>query len=104
VSVARTLLPEPLLAQTLNPLNIDGRALVRFVGLGSRGDVCRGLLPAWLGRNRRTPFGYGSGVFSSGRSALKVTLAEVFAPMDRRLRGRARKAGVDRPRRKVQSR
>ncbi len=49
VSVARALLPEPLLLQTLNPLNLDGRALAATSVAGVVATLASGLLPAWLG-------------------------------------------------------
>jgi predicted permease len=48
VSVARTLLPTPLLLQTLNPLSLDNRALVATCVAGLVATVGIGLLPAWL--------------------------------------------------------
>ena len=49
VSVARALLPEPMLLQTLNPLNLDARALVATSIAGVMATLASGLLPAWLG-------------------------------------------------------
>jgi putative ABC transport system permease protein len=49
VSVARALLPEPMLLQTLNPLNLDARALVATSLAGVLATLASGLLPAWLG-------------------------------------------------------
>ncbi len=49
VSVARALLPEPMLLQTLNPLNLDARALVATSIAGVLATLASGLLPAWLG-------------------------------------------------------
>ena len=49
VSVARALLPEPLLMQTLNPLDLDGRALAATSVAGVVATLAAGLLPAWLG-------------------------------------------------------
>lgn len=49
VSVARALLPEPLLMQTLNPLDLDQRALVATSVAGVAATLVAGLLPAWLG-------------------------------------------------------
>ena len=49
VSVARALLPEPMLLQTLNPLNLDGRALAATSVAGVMATLASGLLPAWLG-------------------------------------------------------
>lgn len=48
VSVARAFLPEPLLQQTLNPLNIDGRTLLASSIAGLAAMTAAGLLPAWL--------------------------------------------------------
>jgi predicted permease len=49
VSIARALLPEPLLLQTLNPVNLDARALVGTSLSGLVAVLVAGLLPAWLG-------------------------------------------------------
>jgi putative ABC transport system permease protein len=49
VALARGLLPEPILLQTLNPLNLDARALVATSVAGVMGMFGSGLLPAWLG-------------------------------------------------------
>ena len=49
VSVARALLPEPMLLQTLNPLNLDARALAATSVAGVMATLASGLLPAWLG-------------------------------------------------------
>ncbi len=49
VEAARTLLPEPLLAQTLNSLNLDARALIATSFAGVVATLIAGLVPAWLG-------------------------------------------------------
>jgi predicted permease len=49
VSIARALIPEPLLMQTLNPLNLDQRALAATSVFGLLATLAAGLLPAWLG-------------------------------------------------------
>jgi predicted permease len=49
VSVARALLPEAMLLQTLNPLNLDARALAATSLAGVMATLVSGLLPAWLG-------------------------------------------------------
>jgi putative ABC transport system permease protein len=49
VSVAWALLPEPMLLQTLNPLNLDARALAATSVAGVVATLASGLLPAWLG-------------------------------------------------------
>jgi predicted permease len=49
VSIARALVPGPLLTQTLNPLNLDERALAVSSVAGLVATVAAGLLPAWLG-------------------------------------------------------
>ena len=49
VSTARVLLPEALLLRTLNPLNIDLRALGIASASGVVAVVATGLLPAWIG-------------------------------------------------------
>ncbi len=49
VSVARALMPEPILLQTLNPLNLGARALAATSAAGVLATLASGLLPAWLG-------------------------------------------------------
>lgn len=49
VSAAQALLPEPMLLQTLNPLNLDARALSATSIAGVIATLASGLLPAWLG-------------------------------------------------------
>jgi predicted permease len=49
VSTARVLLPEALLLRTLNPLNIDLRALGIASVSGVIAVLATGLLPAWIG-------------------------------------------------------
>lgn len=49
VSIARALIPEPLLMQTLNPLNLDQRALAATSVSGLLATLAAGFLPAWLG-------------------------------------------------------
>jgi putative ABC transport system permease protein len=49
VSIARALLPEPLLLQTLNPMNLDARTLVATSVSGLVAILAAGLVPAWLG-------------------------------------------------------
>jgi putative ABC transport system permease protein len=49
VSLARALLPEVVVAQSLNPLALDGRALAVSSAAGCAGALLAGLLPAWLG-------------------------------------------------------
>jgi predicted permease len=49
VAIARALLPEPLLLQTLNPLNLDARALSATSLAGLSATLAAGLVPAWLG-------------------------------------------------------
>lgn len=49
VSIARALLPEPLLRQTLNPLSLDERAIAATCVSGFVAVLAAGLLPAWLG-------------------------------------------------------
>jgi putative ABC transport system permease protein len=48
VSIARALLPEPMLLQTLNPLNLDARALAVTSMAGLLATLASGLVPAWL--------------------------------------------------------
>lgn len=49
VSLSRTFLPEAFLLRTLNPLNIDARALAATSVSGVVATVAAGLLPAWIG-------------------------------------------------------
>lgn len=49
VSVARAYLPEAFLLRTLNPLNIDLRALAVTSVTGGVATLGAGLLPAWIG-------------------------------------------------------
>jgi len=49
VSIARALLPAPLLLQTLNPLSLDERAFAATAVAGLLATLAAGLLPAWLG-------------------------------------------------------
>ena len=48
VSLARAFLPEAFLLRTLNPLNIDLRALAITSVAGIVGTLAAGLLPAWM--------------------------------------------------------
>ena len=54
VAVASTLLPPRFLVQSLNPVNLDQRALVVATLLAITATVVAGLLPAWIG-TRGTP-------------------------------------------------
>jgi len=49
VSLARTFLPEAFLIRTLNPLDLDARALAFTAGVGLVATIAAGVLPAWLG-------------------------------------------------------
>ncbi len=49
VSLARGFLPEAFLVRTLNPLNIDVRALAVTSAAGILATLAAGLLPAWIG-------------------------------------------------------
>jgi putative ABC transport system permease protein len=53
VSVARSYLPEAFLIRTLNPLDLDTRALAFTVAAGLLATIAAGLLPAWLGSRTR---------------------------------------------------
>lgn len=48
VSMARSLLPDAFLLQTLNPLNIDVRTLTLTAVAGVLGSTMAGVLPAWM--------------------------------------------------------
>ena len=49
VSVARGLLPDVLLSRSLNPVNLDVRALLAASAAGVIGTIVAGALPAWIG-------------------------------------------------------
>ena len=49
VSLGRAVIPQPLLLQTLNPLDLDARALAATSCVGVAAALMSGLLPAWLG-------------------------------------------------------
>jgi predicted permease len=49
VALARTFLPEAFLLRTLNPLNLDVRALAAASAAGMLATLAAGLLPAWIG-------------------------------------------------------
>jgi len=49
VALARTLIPQQLLAQTLNAFDVDGRALAVTSLAGLAATLAAGWLPAWLG-------------------------------------------------------
>lgn len=78
VSLSRTFLPEAFLLRTLNPLNIDARALAVTSVSGVVATLAAGLLPAWIGTRtdsetslRITEW---SGTESRGARALTRTL------------------------------
>jgi predicted permease len=48
ISLSQTFLPEAFLIRTLNPLNLDLRALLVASGAGIAGTLAAGLLPAWI--------------------------------------------------------
>jgi putative ABC transport system permease protein len=81
VSVSRALLPEALLLQTLNPLNLDARALVVTSVAGVLGTLAAGLLPAWLSTrtdaNEALRVADRSGTEARGARALTRTLLVV---------------------------
>ena len=54
VSVTRVLLPQAFVVQSLNPLNVDQRALAVAALLAIVATLLAGLLPAWIG-TRGTP-------------------------------------------------
>jgi predicted permease len=49
VSLSRAFLPEAFLLRTLNPVNLDARALVVAVSAGFVAALVAGVLPAWIG-------------------------------------------------------
>ncbi len=74
VSIARAFLPEPILQQTLNPLNIDGRGLLASSAAGLIATMAAGLLPAWLS----TRADAGESLRVSGRSGTEPRGARVL--------------------------
>jgi putative ABC transport system permease protein len=54
VAVARGFLPESFLLQTLNPLNVDYRAIAAASFAGFAATVIAGLIPAWIGTTPNT--------------------------------------------------
>ncbi len=57
VALARVYLPESFLLRSLNPVNLDVRAVAAASALGFLATVLSGVLPAWLGT---TPGGHGA--------------------------------------------
>lgn len=49
VAIARGYLPESFLLRSLNPLNLDGRAIAAASALGFLATILSGILPAWVG-------------------------------------------------------
>jgi predicted permease len=49
VSVSRAVLPEAFMLRTLNPLDLDGRALLVASAFGVLATIVAGVLPAWIG-------------------------------------------------------
>jgi predicted permease len=54
LALSRGLLPQAVLVRTLNPLNVDGRALLATSLVGVTATLLFGLLPAWLGTRVHT--------------------------------------------------
>lgn len=52
IAVARAFLPEAFLLRTLNPLNLDARALMTAAAGGVLATIVTGVWPAWLGTRR----------------------------------------------------
>jgi predicted permease len=86
VSIARALIPQPLLTQTLNPLSLDDRALAAASILGLLATVSAGLMPAWLGTrvragdslrvaDRSETVARGARAFTRGLLVIEVALA-----------------------------
>jgi len=53
VGLARGLLPDALLSRSLNPVNLDVRALLAASAAGVIGTIVAGALPAWIGTSVR---------------------------------------------------
>ncbi len=53
MALTRNWLPEALLIRTLNPINLDARALVVAAACGVAATMAAGVLPAWLGTRAR---------------------------------------------------
>jgi predicted permease len=75
VAMSRALLPEAFLLRTLNPLNLDARALVAASVGGVLATMVSGLLPAWIG-TRVDPLG---SLRMADRSGTQTRAAKSFA-------------------------
>lgn len=78
VSLSRAFLPEAFLLRTLNPLNIDARALAVTSVSGVVATLAAGLLPAWIGTRTDSEttlrITEGGGTESRGARAVTRTL------------------------------
>jgi predicted permease len=75
VTLSRALLPEAFLLRTLNPLDLDVRALVAASIAGALATLVAGLLPAWIG-TRVDPAG---SLRLADRSGTQTRGAKAFA-------------------------
>ncbi|HYE85312.1 MAG TPA: FtsX-like permease family protein, partial [Vicinamibacterales bacterium] len=72
--IARALLPEAFLQQTLNPLNVDLRTLAVTAVVGVLGSVFAGSLPAWMA----TRIGVGESLRVVDRGSAETTAERTF--------------------------
>ena len=77
VGMMRAWLPDAFLMETLNPVDLDPRALVAASLSGLAATSGAGLLPAWIG-TRVHPAGAGAEVSAASRSATDSRVARVF--------------------------
>ncbi len=75
VSVARILIPASVLLESLNPLDVDGRALAATSVAGLIAVVSAGVLPAWLGTrvDSDDTFRVGAGARTESRGSRRLT-------------------------------
>jgi predicted permease len=74
VSVIRSYLPEAFLLRSLNPVNVDLRALGVAMGFGVVATMVAGLLPAWIGtRAEAASVGTGERTGTETRAARTTT-------------------------------
>jgi putative ABC transport system permease protein len=66
VSVARALLPESMAAESLNPIDLDLRAMAFAVAAGFMAVLTATMLPAWIGTARTSAVGLQAGTARGG--------------------------------------
>lgn len=77
VALMRAWLPDAFLMETLNPVDLDRRALLAASVSGVTAVMVAGLFPAWIG-TRSSPAGAGADVSASSRSATESRVARAF--------------------------